>query len=122
MAVSHAIKQADGNVSRSAMSLVKMDGNSSFPIGTVMSLTVAVLDAEGGNVDASAAITLTTTAVQDQKGLMDAFIAELNDNLTGARAWHSRNTADEWVVHIQAIAGEAQDVDISTATFDNTPE
>lgn len=117
MAVSHAIKQADGNVSRSAMSLVKMDGNASFLTGTAMSLTVAVLDAEGGNVDASAAITYTSTGAVTAKELMDGFITELNDNLTGARAWYSRNTADEWAVHVQVIAGEAQDVDISTPTF-----
>lgn len=117
MAVSHAIKQANGNQVRSAMSLIKMDGNRSFLTGTVVSLTVAVTNAAGGNVNASAARTLTTAAAMDSNALVEAFVAVLTTALTGAWCYWSKNTDDEYVIHIKAKEGVAQNVLISTPTF-----
>jgi len=117
MAVSHAIKQANGNNVRSAMSLIKMDGGRSFLSGTAVSLTVAVTNAAGGNVNASAARTFTSSGVLSSEALVKAFITTLTTALTGAWCYYSKNTDDEYVIHIKPKTGVAQDVLVSTPTF-----
>lgn len=121
MAVAHTIEGANGNNSRRAVSLLDMDGDLTHPSGTEVSLTVITEESDGTDVDASAAVTLTTAAELTSKQLVEAFVDKLNDTLTGARASFSHQGGDFWTVTLKAIAGVAWTVDISTPTFDNTP-
>jgi hypothetical protein len=117
MAISHVLKQADGNPVRSSMSEVNMDGLDSFLSGTVLGLTVVTVDGAGDDVDASEAIAYTSTGVEDNKSLMDNLVATLQATLAGATVRYSQNQFDQYILHIEAIAQLAQDVDISAPVF-----
>lgn len=116
MAVAKAVAQANGNVVRSAMMTLDMDGNATFAIGTVVGATIATSLA-GVAVDASTAESYTSVAALTPAALMSAVAADLSAKLIGAEVRQAHNGGDEWVLHIEPIAGVADAVVISTPVF-----
>ena len=109
MAASHAIAQQEGNEVRSAMSLVLFDGVDTNGIGSTLGLTV-VTTLDGVDVDASAALLYTSTAVQDNETFMDAAVAAMQAGLTGATVRHSKNSFDQYALHVEGIASVANGI------------
>jgi len=117
MARAATIVQADGNQIRGAMIKFDMDGNLTVPDNWDIGVTAVTTDEGGTDVDASAAIATETTAVTNNQDLIEALVAELNSNLTGARATWTRNTPYEYIVTIECLSGVAWNVDLSSAVF-----
>jgi hypothetical protein len=117
MARSVAIKLATGNDAYPAMIKFDMDGETVVPTAWDVAVTVVTEQDDGTDVDASAAIAADTTAEVSNDTAIQDFVDALNENLTGARAWYTKNTDDEYVVCVQAIARVAQLVTLSSATF-----
>lgn len=112
MAASHIAEIGAGNFVRSAMTLVDFDGVDSNGIGSQLGLTVET-NLGATPVDASAALLYTSTVVQDNHEFMTAATAALQAALTGATVRTSRNSFDQYVLHVEAIGGVADDVGIS---------
>lgn len=120
MAITLTVLQANGNPSRSAMALLHFDGAATVPSGANLNITAAVLDAAGGNVNASATITTTTAAITDVHVFAETFLAALQASRTGTFVWVSKNTDQEWVYHFEPKHDLAQTVNLSAASYSAT--
>jgi hypothetical protein len=122
MAITFTILQANGNAVRSAMAKINFDGETTVPSGAEITLTVAVLNVAGGNVNASAAVTTTAAAITPVDTFARTFAEALLASRTGSLVWLSKNTSDEYILHLKAKKNVAQFVNISAAGYDAAPE
>jgi hypothetical protein len=118
MAVSNALMYNAGNQSRCATLAIDMDSNASFLTGTAIGVTVVTKDEEGNDVDASAAVTYTSTTSMTPEELVQAFVDHLDANVTGIRPWWTKNSElDVFLIHMECLHRVAWDVTISSPTF-----
>ena len=113
MAVSHVLKQVDGNEVRSAMSAIDLDGNMNLSAGDTIGMTVAT-GKNGSSVDASAALLYTVPAGgESNHDAVRGMCAAVTGALTGAVCYFSENPFDKFTIHFEGIASIANEVDIS---------
>jgi hypothetical protein len=116
MARSVTIKQEDGNSARSAMVIFDMDGEVTVPSGWDVQVTFVSEQDDGTDVDASAAYGPDTTAVTANDAAMATLANAINTTATGAKAWISKNTPNQYVLNILPI-GTADLINVTAAAF-----
>lgn len=116
MARSVTIKQEDGNSARSAMVIFDMDGEITVPDAWDVDVTFVSEQDDGTDVDASAAYDADTTGATANDTVMQALADDINGTATGAKAWISKNTPNQYVLNILPI-GTADLINVTAVTF-----
>jgi len=121
MAITLTILQASGNPVRSAMAKLDFDDEVAVPADAELTITAEVLDAEGGDVNASAEIVTAASGAISTDAFAQEFVDDLVASRTGAMIWLAKNTSDEYIVHFEPRAGIAQTVNLSGASYVAVP-